>query len=160
MPGKESKNWQWFGIIYMYTVYLYTYAYTLQINVKGKVKKKLFGMGKPIYTCAHTINVLTTVIKWVNVRNSSHVWHGKISGGGGKWSNTQSWTIVTILLKAPGAMNSHAMCPANGLLTICAMQLCLSIVSSKMAAEQLCHFKPLCLSMQYRDEGETLVGNI
>ena len=41
----------------------YTYAYTLQINVRGKVKKKLFGMGKPIYTCAHTINVLTTVIK-------------------------------------------------------------------------------------------------
>ena len=81
----------------------YTCAYTLQINVRGKVKKKLFGMGKPIYTCAHTINVLTTVIKWVNVRNSSHVWHGKISGGGGKynpehfvksaWSNEQPCNV-------------------------------------------------------------------
>ena len=33
-------------------------------------------------------------------------------------------TILSILLKAPGAMNSHAMCPANGPLTICAKQLC------------------------------------
>ena len=71
----------------------YSTMFAEQINVRGKVKKKLFGMGKPIYTCAHTINVLTTVIKWVNVRNSSHVWHGKISGGGGKWSNIQSWAF-------------------------------------------------------------------
>ena len=108
----------------------YSTMFAEQINVRGKVKKKLFGMGKPIYTCAHTINVLTTVIKWVNVRNSSHVWHGKISGGGGKWSNIQSWAILTILFKSPGAMNSHAMCPANGPLTICAKQLCLSIVQN------------------------------
>ena len=81
---------------YTCTLYIFTHMHihctsystmsAEQINVRGKVKKKLFDMGKPIYTCAHTI-------KWVNVRNSSHVWHGKISGGGGKWSNIQSWAF-------------------------------------------------------------------